>query len=251
MSDRASPEVLHGNINRLANNPYPGRAIIQGLGAAADRVIQVYWLMGRSEGSRARTLELVQDPESDRPMVSTRPFNLPEGTDTSLIIYNALRSSGDQHVVTNGDHTDTIMAALAAGDDMETALATREYEPDDPNFTPRISGMIDLSGETPVATSAIIRKRAGSDLSERAFHSVRLHEGLRGIGFGFHTYMGDGNPLPAFEGKPYSLKLGETVEDTAEFYWNILNPDNRVSLVAKSVDPENGEEAYKIINRNS
>ena len=246
---RVSPEVLHANLNRLGENPYPGRGIIQGLGAAADRAMQVYWLMGRSPSSRARTLLLEPDTASpeERLQVSTQPFNLPEGTDTSLIIYNALRSVDGSHIVTNGDQTDTIVDAIRSGDTFDEALYTRTYEPDAPNYTPRISGIIDLEQEVPLATLSVIRKNA---LQHHAFHGYILSPESAGTGLTVHTYMGDGDPLPSFRGSPYPLQLGETVEETAELYWDTLNPDNRVALVAKSIDLRSGEEEYKIINAN-
>ncbi|MFY9228577.1 MAG: IMP cyclohydrolase [Candidatus Microsaccharimonas sp.] len=161
-----SPETFAENRARLIENPYAGRGIIQGLSASAMKAIQVYWLMGRSDSSRARVLAVRPDEAlgADALKVQTEPHGLPEGTDTSLIIYNALRSFDGQHIVTNGDQTDTVIDALQNGGSFVSAIGTRLYEPDAPNYTPRISGIVDLTTpEAPDTTLAIISKDPDSD----------------------------------------------------------------------------------------
>lgn len=254
MASSNSGETMFHNLEQLTDNPYPGRGIIQGLNNAANLGIQVYWLTGRSESSRARVLVNEVDPTSQQrsQLLRTAPFNIPEGTDTSLIIYNAMRSFGDSHVVSNGDQTDTIIEYLKDGEVFDVALSTRDYEPDAPNFTPRISGVIDLSSDTksgnPESWLSVISKSRTSNLATRAFYSYNLDPKTAGVGKGIHTYAGDGTPLPSFRGNPLDLPLGETIEEIAMTYWSALNPDNRVALAVKSIDIKTGKEDYTIIN---
>jgi len=260
MASSNSGETMFHNLEQLADNPYPGRGIIQGLNNAANLGIQVYWLTGRSESSRARVLVNEVDPTSQQrsQLLRTAPFNLPEGTDTSLIIYNAMRSFGDRHVVSNGDQTDTVIKYLKYGEVfdvafvVDVALSTRDYEPDVPNFTPRISGVIDFSSDlksgNPESWLSVISKSRTSNLATRELYSYDLDPKTAGIGKGVHTYTGDGTPLPSFRGNPLDLPLGETIEEIAKTYWSALNPDNRVALAVKSIDIKTGKEDYTIIN---
>ncbi|MFZ3010072.1 MAG: IMP cyclohydrolase [Candidatus Microsaccharimonas sp.] len=246
-----SPETFAENRARLVENPYAGRGIIQGLSASAMKAIQVYWLMGRSDSSRARVLAVRPDEAlgADTEKVQTEPHGLPEGTDTSLIIYNAMRSHGRRHVVTNGDQTDTIIETLQRGGSFKQALATRIYEPDAPNYTPRISGMVDLSSTSaPVGTLSVIKKAGETPFADyRSFAEV-LTPDRAGIGQTIHTYMGDGSPLPSFSTPPYELPLGDDIRDIAQEYWEALNEANRVALVTKSIDLRTGDYDYFIIN---
>ncbi len=246
-----SPETFAESRARLVENPYAGRGIIQGLSASAMKAIQVYWLMGRSDSSRARVLAVRPDEAlgSGAQKVQTEPHGLPEGTDTSLIIYNALRSHGGRHVVTNGDQTDTIIEALQRGGSFKQAIATRVYEPDAPNYTPRISGMIDLSSTSaPVSTLSVIKKAGQTPFADyKSFTDVLTPE-RAGIGQTIHTYMGDGNPLPSFNTAPYELPLGDNIRDIAQEYWEALNEANRVALVTRSIDLRSGAQEFFVIN---
>lgn len=246
-------KIRQDNFARLAENPYTGRGIVLGLNGVGDTAIQIYWLMGRSEGSRSRVLVNEPDPESvdGVHLVRTAPHNLPEGTDTSLIIYNAMRSEEGVHIVSNGDQTDTIINGLRFGDTFEESLETRNYEPDAPNYTPRISGFSAVIAGQPTAEYglSIIRKVKVSDLAIRASFGGELDASQNtGVGECIHTYTGDGNPLPSFDKSPYAVPLGETIEEIGETYWDALNRDNRVALAVKGIRLATGEETYKIIN---
>jgi len=245
---------MQDNLARLSENVYPGRGIVVGLNKAGDTAMQAYWVMGRSVGSRARLLVNELDEESDdgSRVIRTAPYNLPEGTDTSLIIYNAMRKIRTTHVVSNGDQTDTIVNFIREGSSFRKALKTREYEPDAPNYTPRISGYTRFASDGSAYVTgyglSVIHKGANTGQPRHLFFGDSMREDDKGVGSCVHTYWGDGDPLPSFDGTPYSVPLGETVEETAETYWQALNKDNRVALVVKGIRIATSEELYKIIN---
>lgn len=241
------------NLAALAENPYPGRGIVQGLNEAGDTALQVYWLMGRSENSRNRIL--VQEDD----IVRTEAYDESKVTDPSLIIYNAMdivRDARTCHVVSNGDQTDTITDGLRSkGQGFEAALKGRDYEPDNPNFTPRISGIVTPSTFThnpdlglAHANLSVIRKDPNSVESIRQNFPTILLPSDSGFGKAVHTYLGDGTPLPSFDKSPLEVPLGEGVEDTAEMYWGNLNVDNRVALVVKGIHLATNDTSYRIIN---
>lgn len=241
-------ETAQSHLETLAENPYPGRGIVLGMNQAADMAVQVYWLMGRSEGSRNRIL--VEDNDT----VRTELFDKSVDIDTSLIIYNAMRKhipKGKYHIVSNGDQTDTVVKGIHQWDTVEDSLSTRMYEPDAPNYTPRITGYTFLHGsETKDADYglSIIRKAEDSEEAIRDNYRGPLNEASAGLGFCVHTYLGDGDPLPSFDKAPYIVPVAETIDETAEMYWDHLDRDNRVALVVKGIKLATNEATYRIIN---
>ncbi len=226
----------------LKNNEYPGRGIIIGANASGEKLVQVYWVMGRSENSKNRIIVLEDDT------IKTKPFDVSKCKDPSLIIYNALRHFDNYYIISNGDHSDTVYDFLKSGDTFESALKQRTFEPDGPNYTPRISGLIIFNPEKPVYKMNILK--AAENNPSLPVKKTWDYDGFEnGIGHCFHTYKENGNPLPPFKGAPYQVELGESIEDVAEFYWNILNQNNRISLAVKFIDAKTGEVEYKIINK--
>jgi len=229
---------------RLAENPYPGRGLVLGMDERGGHLVQVYWIMGRSENSRNRVFA------TDGQRVWTEPADPAKCKDPSLIIYNALRELPGVFVVTNGDQTDTICEALLGGGTFEQALATRAYEPDAPNFTPRISGILDLRSGKPAATVSVLRRSAFGDATDRFYW--HYEQFAPGIGHCVTTYRGGppyGGPLPAFEGEPYLLPLTGGPGCIANTIWAALNDDNRVALCAKLIDPRTLESEVVVINK--
>lgn len=231
------------NEKKLGENRYPGRGIVLGSTADSKSLVQIYWIMGRSQNSRNRVFV------SDGDFVRTKAFDEAKLEDPSLIIYYPVKNFGDFHIVTNGDQTDTVYDYLKAGKTFEEALGTREFEPDGPNFTPRISGFFDLRGGSPKGGLSILKSCYGDPkLCLRNFYTYDHF--LPGLGFCIHTYDGDGSPLPSFTGEPYAVSLGNTVEENASRYWNLLDPDNRVSLLVKQISVADKKTEIKIINKN-
>lgn len=231
------------NFNNLKNNSYPGRGIVIGLSPDAKSILQIYWIMGRSENSRNRIFQ--EDPNG---FVRTKAFDESKMTDPSLIIYHPVKYLGEKHIVSNGDQTDTIYDFLEKGESIEAALITREYEPDGPNFTPRISGLVDLA-DTGIAYELSILKSFNNTEASSNRQFFKYGKGIPGFGHFISTYAGDGNPLPSFSGEPQLMPIKNNAQDCAETYWNILNTDNKVSLLAKRIDRESGAVEISIINR--
>ena len=227
--------------SRLVENPYPGRGLVLGLDESGQRLIQAYWIMGRSENSRNRVFA------TDGKRVWTEAADPAKCKDPSLIIYNALRELTGVYVVTNGDQTDTIVQTLVAGGTFEQALATRAYEPDAPNYTPRISGLFDVRLGAPVAKLAVLRRSAFGDATDRFFWSYEQF--APGLGHCVTTYVGDGSPLPPFEGEPYLLPLTGDLGCIANTLWTALDGANKVSLCAKSIDPATLASEVVVLNK--
>jgi IMP cyclohydrolase len=235
-------QLAEANLkSRLAENPYPGRGLVLGMDERGGHLVQVYWIMGRSENSRNRVFA------TDGKKVWTEPADPSKCKDPSLIIYNALHELPGVFVVTNGDQTDTLCQTLLGGGTFEQALATRAYEPDAPNFTPRISGIFDLRLGRPAATLSVLRRSVFGDGTDRFFW--RYEQFAPGVGHCVTTYRGDGSPLPAFEGEPYLLPLTGGPGCIANTLWAALNDDNRVSLCAKLIDPHTLESEVVVINK--
>jgi len=232
------------NMRALKENAYPGRGIVIGQTPDARRFAQVYWIMGRSENSRNRVF--VKEADT----VRTAPYDESKVEDPSLIIYNCIRTVGRCHIVSNGDQTDTIAEALAGGGSFESALFTRTFEPDAPNFTPRISGLVDLDSPHHAYSLAILKAVGGSgDRCTRQF--FHYEKAIPGIGHCVTTYSSDGNPLPAFDGEPYAVPLVDDIDEVARSYWETLNADNKVALLVKFIDAETGQSDLRIVNKHA
>ncbi len=226
----------------LQNNPYPGRGIVLGRSADDTKAVIAYFIMGRSENSRNRVF--VETPDGIR----TQAFDPSKMTDPSLIIYNPVRVFGASTIVTNGDQTDTIREGLAAGKTFSQALHTRTFEPDEPNYTPRISGLVKKDGDYVLS---ILKSASGDPASCRRYFFT-YEKPLAGQGHFIHTYMGDGNPLPSFEGEPEQIAIAsETPEAFAQLIWNSLNADNKVSLFVRYIDLMTGSWDTVILNKHA
>ena len=224
----------------LSTNAYPGRGIVLGHSADGKSAIAAYFIMGRSENSRNRVFTVTEDG------IRTEAYDPSKMVDPSLIIYHPVRLVGDQLVVTYGDETDTIRDFLVQGKSFGQALHTREFEPDGPNYTPRISGILNPDGSFKLS----ILKSADGDPSccHRFFYTY--DHPLAGEGRFIHTYMGDGNPLPSFEGEPERVVLdAASAEELAEQMWAALNSDNKVSLFVRYIDLASGEYTQVIKNK--
>ncbi len=225
---------------RLAGNPYVGRGIVAGLSQDGKRAVFAYFIMGRSENSRNRVF--VEKGEA----LYTAPFDESKVKDPSLIIYAPVRVEGGDVIVTNGDQTDTIAEFLRRGKGFRCALATREFEPDAPNYTPRISAILHLKGEFSYEMS-ILKSADGKGSGCNRF--TFSYFPLRGTGHFLHTYVTDGNPLPSFEGEPEPVAVPDDLQAFAREIWDNLNEDNRISLYCRAIDLATGERESILINR--
>lgn len=232
----------------LSRNEYPGRGIIAGESADGKSALIAYFIMGRSENSRNRVFERTERG------LRTKAFVESKLVDPSLIIYNPYLKSGDSDVVTNGDQTDTIFDYIEKnGDDgfaFEKALHLREFEPDAPNFTPRISAQLYYSfngGTFRYKLSTLKSSDGNPEACDRFFYS---YSPRRGIGHFIHTYEGDGNPLPSFAGEPERVAMPSSAKELAETVWGALNEQNKVSLFVREVPLDGGEPTEIIINKN-
>ncbi len=247
MNNTTQGEVAQGNFNALQQNPYPGRGIVAGLSNTGEFLIQVYWIMGRSENSRNRVLKA--DDATGR--LYTEAADASRMRDPSLIIYNAMRERGNfydsiEYVVSNGDQTDTVVEATGPLF-LSRVLAGRKYEPDAPNFTQRITAVHSLWKGSSDLQMSILRKSTFGETCERTLFEYDIL--YPGFGHGITTYSGDGNPLPAFLGDPLLMPLVGNARDIAQFYWNGLNEENRVALAVKSIEIGNGRSDIHIINK--
>lgn len=229
------------NLYRLLeSNPYPGRGIVLGRSADNRFAVAAYFIMGRSENSRNRIFVPTEDG------IRTQAHDPSKMTDPSLIIYHPVRQAGRGLVVTNGDQTDTVRDYLLEGKTFAQALHTREFEPDAPNYTPRVSGLLSPDGSFQLS----ILKSAEGDPACCCRYFYDYDAPLPGEGRFIHTYMGDGNPLPSFAGDPERVSLdAETPEALADQVWEALNPENKVSLFVRFVDLSDGSHRDVIRNR--
>ncbi len=223
----------------LRENSYPGRGIVIGKSADGESIVIAYFIMGRSENSRNRVF--VEEGEGIR----TEAFDPAKLTDPSLIIYSPVRVIDGKTIVTNGDQTDTVYDFIAKGDSFENALQTRTFEPDAPNYTPRISGIV-YDGNY---TLSILKSANGDPSSTRRFF-YDYKDPLPGEGHFIHTYRCDGNPIPSYEGEPTAVKLEGDIDSFTEMVWENLNSDNKVSLFTRFINIKTGETATRIINKN-
>jgi IMP cyclohydrolase len=226
----------------LKSNSYPGRGILLGKTPDGMHAVIAYFIMGRSENSRNRVF--VEDDAG----IKTQAFDPSKLTDPSLIIYSPVRVLGDTTIVTNGDQTDTVYDHLKEGKSFESALRTRTFEPDPPNFTPRISGMLHVSGGTMKYSLSILKSDKGSDASAvRYFYEYE--NPVNGEGRFIHTYRCDGNPIPSFEGEPKPVAVSGDIESFTKTVWESLNADNRVSLFTRFISLADGSVKSIIINK--
>ncbi len=228
----------------LKSNAYPGRGIMLGRTKDGTKAVIAYFIMGRSENSRNRVF--VEDGDGIR----TKAFDESKLSDPSLIIYAPVRVLGNKTIVTNGDQTDTVYDLMNNQLTFEQSLRTRTFEPDDPNFTPRISGIVKITeGKMNMAMSILKSDDGDPDSSLRFTYSYE--NPLPGKGRFIHTYMGDGNPLPSYEGEPTLVEVNDDDIDTfTEKVWNALNNDNKVSLFTRYIDIATGEAESRIVNKN-
>ena len=227
--------------NYLGQNPYPGRGLVLGR-SGEDTWVIIYWIMGRSANSRNRRFV------AERATLRTEPVDLKLVADPSLIIYEAMLELPGIYLVSNGDQTRTMYKTIQGGGTIEEALAKREREPDAPNFTPRISGMISVKGNA-VSTVLSILKANPIDptYTDRYFYRPTMPQA--GYGFGLTTYRSDGDPLPSFAGDPLLLPCLGTGQEIMEKYWDALNAENRVSLAVKEIPAQSGKSQIFIKNR--
>ena len=227
----------------LKENAYPGRGIIIGRSADGTKAVTAYFIMGRSENSRNRIF--VEDGEGIR----TQAFDESKLTDSSLIIYAPVRVLGNKTIVTNGDQTDTIYEGMDKQMTFEQSLRCREFEPDGPNYTPRISGVMHVeSGKYSYAMS--ILKSNNGDPSSCNRYTYAYENAKAGEGRFIHTYMHDGNPLPSFEGEPKLVEIPDDMDSCVDLLWNSLNEDNKVTLFVRYIDIATGKYETKIVNKN-
>ncbi|MCD8325331.1 MAG: IMP cyclohydrolase [Lachnospiraceae bacterium] len=227
----------------LAANPYPGRGIVIGLSPDGKKAIAAYFIMGRSENSRNRVF--VEEGEGIR----TEAYDPSKMEDPSLIIYAPVRVLGQYTIVTNGDQTDTIYDGIAAGKTFEQSLRTRQFEPDGPNYTPRISGILDIHDNTFGYAMSILKSANGNpDACDR--YTYAYDAPLTGEGRFIHTYRENANPLPGFEGEPKRVAMMDDIDAFTDLLWTNLNEENKISLFVRCIDIATGTCQTRILNKN-
>mgnify|MGYP004454024041 CR=1 FL=1 len=227
----------------LQQNSYPGRGIVLGRSEDGNYAVSAYFIMGRSENSRNRVF--VEDGAGIR----TQAFDPSKMVDPSLIIYAPVRVLGDYTIVTNGDQTDTVYDLMQAGKTFEESLRTREFEPDAPNYTPRISGLIDQSNNS-FSYALSILKSADGDPTSCQRYTFAYSNPIAGVGHFIHTYEGDGNPLPSFSGEPQKIAVSGDIDAFTEMLWSSLNAENKVSLFVRYIDLKTKKTETRIVNKN-
>lgn len=228
--------------DRIDGNPYVGRGIVIGKSSDGKKAATAYFIMGRSANSRNRVFT-VKNGE-----VFTEPFDASKVEDPSLIIYAALRKFENKLIVTNGDQTDTVYDGIVTGKSFSESLESREFEPDAPNFTPRISGMLTF-GENDFNYEMSILK----SLDENGSDCVRYtfsYPSKAGLGHFIHTYVTDGNPIPTFQGEPERVAIPDSIDEFADEIWNYLDENNKISLYVRYTDLTDGSYEEKLINKN-
>lgn len=227
----------------LKENSYPGRGIVIGRTADGTKAVAAYFIMGRSENSRNRVF--VEDGEGIR----TQAFDPAKLEDPSLIIYAPVRVLGNDTIVTNGDQTDTVYDGLKNGLTFEQSLRSREFEPDGPNYTPRISGVLHVENGTYDYSMSILKSNNGNPKQCNRY-TFSYENCIAGEGHFIHTYMHDGNPLPSFEGEPKLVAIPDDMESFTQMLWNSLNADNKVSLFVRYIDIATGRYETRLVNKN-
>ncbi len=243
-------ELLHMNVYKIhdigeliKDNPYVGRGIVIGKSENGKSAVSAYFIMGRSNNSRNRVFV---KRGTD---LFTEPYDKSKVEDPSLIIYAAVRETEGGLIVTNGDQTDTVYEGLAGGLTFSDSLKSREFEPDAPNLTPRISGYITFA-ESDFSYEMSILKSA-DPLGTACNRYTFSYPSLSGLGHFIHTYVTDGNPIPTFLGEPERVAIPDSIDSFTETLWTNLNADNKISLYVRYTDLESGEITERIINKNS
>ena len=227
----------------LRENAYPGRGIILGKTPDGKNAVIAYFIMGRSVNSRNRIFEATADG------IRTKAFDESKLSDPHLIIYSPVRVLGNKTIVTNGDQTDTIYDHMDRQETFEHSLRTREYEDDAPNYTPRISGIVHMEDDSFNYAMSILKSADGNPDSVHRF-TFSYNNPLCGEGHFIHTYMGDGNPLPSFEGEPEKIATVDDIDAFTDMLWNSLNEDNKVSLFVRYINVETKQATDRIVNKN-
>ena len=227
----------------LKGNAYPGRGIVIGKSEDGKYAVTAYFIMGRSENSRNRVFVTEGDG------IRTQAYDPSKLTDPSLIIYAPVRVLGKETIVTNGDQTDTVYDGISKGLTFEQSLRSREFEPDAPNYTPRISGMLTVENGRFDYQMSILKSNNGNPAACNRY-TFSYENPVAGEGHFIHTYLCDGNPLPSFEGEPNLVAIQDNIEIFTELLWNSLNADNKVSLFVRYINIETGEYETKIVNKN-
>ena len=227
----------------LQENAYPGRGIVLGRSEDGTKAVAAYFIMGRSENSRNRIF--VEEGEGIR----TQAYDPSKLTDPSLIIYAPVRVLGHRTIVTNGDQTDTVYEGMEKGLTFEQSLRSREFEPDAPNYTPRISGVMEIENGTYSYSLSILKSNNGDPACCNRY-TFSYENCAAGEGHFIHTYMHDGNPLPSFEGEPKLAAIPNNMEKFTNMLWNNLNPENKVSLFVRYIDIATGRYETVIKNKN-
>lgn len=225
----------------LRDNTYPGRGIVLGKSADGQKAVIAYFIMGRSENSRNRIF--VEEDGGLR----TQAFDPAKLKDPSLVIYWPVRKFGAATIVTNGDQTDTIYKFLAAEKTFEEALRMRTFEPDPPILTPRISGLVHKDGS--YRLSILKSANGNAESTQRFFYEYS--QPVAGEGHFIHTYLGDGNPVPSFEGEPELVRIEGDIDSFTSLMWENLNEANKVSLFVRFIDLADGSEETRVVNKNN
>lgn len=228
--------------DRIDGNPYVGRGIVIGKSSDGKKAATAYFIMGRSANSRNRVFT-VKNGE-----VFTEPFDASKVEDPSLIIYAAIRKFENKLIVTNGDQTDTVYDGIVTGKSFSESLESREFEPDAPNFTPRISGMLTF-GENDFKYEMSILKSLDENGSDCARYTFS-YPSKAGLGHFIHTYVTDGNPIPTFQGEPERVAIPDSIDEFADEIWNSLDENNKISLYVRYTDLTDGSYEEKLINKN-
>lgn len=229
--------------NELSSTSYPGRGIVIGRSEDGSKMVTAYFIMGRSVNSRNRIF--IEDGEGIR----TEAFDPSKLSDPSLIIYAPVRVLGNHTIVTNGDQTDTIYDLMNEQQTFEMALRTRSFEPDEPNFTPRISGIINVNNKKASYMMSILKSNNGNP--DQCIRNTFSYDNPQaGEGHFIHTYMGDGNPLPSYEGEPTWVEISGDIDTFTNMVWENLNEENKVSLFVRYIDIATGAYESRIINKN-
>ena len=228
---------------RLTGNPYVGRGIVIGKSECGNYAVSAYFIMGRSENSRNRVFTLRDNA------LYTEPFDASRVEDPSLIIYRALCTLDNHLIVTNGDQTDTIYDGMKAGKSFSESLLCREFEPDAPNLTPRISGVLHFANGGFTYEMSILKSAdaEGTACNRYTFQ----YPALAGLGHFIHTYVTDGNPIPTFQGEPERVAIPSDIDAFTATIWNSLNEDNKISLYVRYTNLNDGTYTYRLINKNA